>query len=51
MSFYLGLDLGQTADPSACIVLDAQGIGAQRTYACRYLEQFRSLNLSQFVEA
>jgi hypothetical protein len=39
--FYLGLDLGQLQDPSACIILEAQGDGEQRTYACRFIEQFR----------
>jgi hypothetical protein len=38
--FYLGLDLGQTQDPSACIILDAQGEGDERRYDCRYIEQF-----------
>jgi hypothetical protein len=41
MPFYLGLDLGQTHAPSAAIILDASGQGEQRTYACRYLKQFR----------
>jgi hypothetical protein len=38
--FYFGLDLGQMQDPSACVVLDAQGTGEQRTYAARYLSQY-----------
>src|SRR5262245_25689268 len=40
MPFYLGLDLGQTHDPSAAVIFAASGEGEQRTYACRYLEQF-----------
>jgi hypothetical protein len=38
--FIVGLDLGQTADPSALGVLDVQGEGAQRTFDRRHLEQF-----------
>lgn len=37
--FYYGLDLGQSADPSASIILEAHGMGEQRTYACRHIEQ------------
>src|SRR5262245_26755887 len=41
MPFSFGLDLAQTHDPSAAVILDASGEGEQRIYACRYLEQFR----------
>ena len=38
--FYFGLDLGQTADPSASIILEANGEGDTRTYDARHLEQY-----------
>ena len=38
--FYFGLDLGQTSDPSACIILEAHGEGDERTYDCRHIEQY-----------
>jgi hypothetical protein len=38
--FYFGLDLGQTADPSASIILEAHGEGDTRTYDARHLEQY-----------
>jgi hypothetical protein len=38
--FYCGVDLGQTSDPSAAIVLEAHGEGDERTYDCRHIEQF-----------
>src|SRR5262249_7080714 len=40
MPFYFGLDLGQLADPSAAIILEAHGQGDARTYNCRHIEQF-----------
>jgi hypothetical protein len=40
MPFYFGVDLGQTADYTAGLVLEAHGEGEQRTYDARYLEQF-----------
>ena len=39
--FYFGLDLGQTSDPSAGIILEAHGEGDERTYDCRHIEQYR----------
>jgi hypothetical protein len=39
--FYLGLDLGQISDPSAVVILEASGEGNPRTYACRYIAQYR----------
>jgi hypothetical protein len=41
MPFYFGLDLGQTSDPTASIILDAHGEGDTRTYDVRHIEQFR----------
>jgi hypothetical protein len=41
MPFYFGLDLGQIADPSAAIILEAHGEGDARTYDCRHIEQYR----------
>jgi hypothetical protein len=38
--FYFGLDLGQTTDPSASVILDAQGEGDERLYDCRHIEQY-----------
>jgi hypothetical protein len=38
--FYFGLDLGQTTDFSAGIVIEAHGEGAERSYDVRYIEQF-----------
>jgi hypothetical protein len=40
MAFYLGLDLGQTQDPSALVVIDAYGSWPERTYDVRHLEVF-----------
>jgi hypothetical protein len=39
--FYFGLDLGQTSDPSAGIILEAHGEADERTYDCRHIEQYR----------
>jgi hypothetical protein len=39
--FYLGLDLGQTSDPSAACILEPHGEDETRAYDVRYLEQFR----------
>jgi hypothetical protein len=39
--FAFGLDLGQTNDPSASIILEAHGEGDERTYDCRHIEQYR----------
>jgi hypothetical protein len=39
--FYFGLDLGQTQDPSAAIILEAYGEGEERAYDVRHIEQYR----------
>jgi hypothetical protein len=39
--FSFGLDLGQTHDPTASIILEAHGEGDTRTYDCRHIEQYR----------
>src|SRR5215510_12341338 len=39
--FAFGLDLGQTNDPSASIILEAHGEGDTRAYDVRYIEQYR----------
>jgi hypothetical protein len=39
--FAFGLDLGQTSDPSASIILEAHGEGDTRAYDVRYIEQYR----------
>lgn len=41
MPFYYGLDLGQSQDHSASIVLQAHGEGDERTYDCRRIEQYK----------
>ena len=41
MPFYFGLDLGQTTDPSASIILEAHGEGDERAYDCRHIEQYK----------
>jgi hypothetical protein len=41
MRFILGLDLGQAADYTAMVVLDAHGDWGQRRYDVRHIEQFR----------
>ena|SRR5215510_5816678 len=38
--FAFGLDLGQTNDPSASIILEAHGEGGPRAYDVRYIEQY-----------
>jgi hypothetical protein len=38
--YYLGLDLGQSSDPSAACILEPQGEADTRSYDVRYLEQF-----------
>jgi hypothetical protein len=38
--FFFGLDLGQTQDYTAGLVLEAHGEGDQRIYDARHLEQF-----------
>jgi hypothetical protein len=38
--FYFGLDLGQTTDPTAGIILEAHGAWDDRAYDARYIEQF-----------
>src|SRR5215471_9240356 len=38
--FYCGLDLGQSQDPTASIILEAHGEGDTRTYDARHLEQY-----------
>jgi hypothetical protein len=40
MPFYYGLDLGQISDHSASVILEAYGAGDERTYDCRFIEQF-----------
>jgi hypothetical protein len=39
--FYFGLDLGQSQDPSASIILEAHGEGDTRAYDVRHIEQHR----------
>jgi hypothetical protein len=39
--FFFGLDLGQTNDPSASIVLEAHGEGDMWAYDVRYIEQYK----------
>lgn len=39
--FYFGLDLGQTQDPTASIILDAHGEGDTRAYDVRHIEQYK----------
>jgi hypothetical protein len=39
--FIFGLDLGQTSDPSASIILEAHGADDERTYDCRHIEQYK----------
>src|SRR5687767_8290767 len=38
--FYFGLDLGQTQDYTAAIILEAHGEGTTRAYAVRHIEQY-----------
>jgi hypothetical protein len=40
MRFYCGLDLGQSQDPSASIILEAHGEKATRIYDVRHIEQY-----------
>jgi hypothetical protein len=39
--FTFGLDLGQTSDPSASVILEAHGDGDERAYDCRHIEQYK----------
>ena len=39
--FAFGLDLGQTNDPSASIILESHGEGGTRAYDVRYIEQYK----------
>ena len=39
--FYFGLDLGQTTDPSAGIILEAHGEWDTRAYDVRHIEPYR----------
>jgi hypothetical protein len=41
MPFIYGLDLGQTSDPSASVILEAHGAWDERTYDVRHIEQYR----------
>ena len=40
MPFYLGLDLGQTTDPSVAVILEAQDERPKRFYAIRHIESY-----------
>jgi hypothetical protein len=40
MAFYFGLDLGQTTDPTAGVVLESEGEGEARIYLIRHIEEF-----------
>jgi hypothetical protein len=39
--FSFGLDLGQSQDPTASIILEAHGDGDTRTYDARHIEQYK----------
>jgi hypothetical protein len=40
MSFYLGLDLGQTTDPTVAVILEAHGDHPKRLYDIRHIEPY-----------
>jgi hypothetical protein len=40
MTYFYGLDLGQSQDYSAAVILEAHGEGGRRTYDARHIEQW-----------